>query len=88
MLQLLLFSLTLCAASQKLEGESYTWTDEKLGVSITLPDKKWELSDRSRGVARVLIFSPSKDIRRRRSTGRRKRKARAQRSFQFGFARP
>jgi aminopeptidase N len=65
MLQLLLFSLTLSATSQKLEGEPYTWTEEKLGVSITLPDKKWELSDRSQGVAKVLIFSPSKDIRTR-----------------------
>ena len=62
MLQLVIFSLTLCAVSQKLEGEPYIWADKELGVSITLPDKKWQLSDRSQGLAKLLVFSPSKDI--------------------------
>ncbi len=60
-----MLGLTLCAASQKLEGASPTWTDEKLGVSIALPNKKWQLFDRSQGMAKVLVFSPSKDMRTR-----------------------
>jgi hypothetical protein len=62
MLRLLLIGLALCTAPRRLEGEPYAWTDKTLGVSITLPDKTWQLSDRSQGLAKVLIFSPSQDV--------------------------
>jgi WD40 repeat protein/serine/threonine protein kinase/tetratricopeptide (TPR) repeat protein len=41
---------------------SNTWTDETVGISLTLPDKKWKLTDQSQGHARVFIFSPHKDV--------------------------
>ncbi len=62
MLRMFLFSVVLCAAAQNPAGQPYTWKNQELGVSITLPDKKWQLSDRSQGSAKVFIFSPSKNI--------------------------
>lgn len=63
MVNLLVCSLALCgAASQEQAGEPCVWTDEKLGISITLPGKNWRLTDRSQGLAKVLIFSPSENI--------------------------